>query len=58
MNRKRDMYNCIEEKMITKLIRMNLKGKDFKIIAKNLVALPTIKQPILILISKLYEKVE
>lgn len=52
------MYNCIEERMITKLLKMDLKGKDFKIIAKNLVALPLIKQPILIFISKLYEKVE
>ena len=52
------MYNCIEEKMINKLLKMELKGKEFRIIAKNVVALPSIKQPILILISKLYEKVE
>lgn len=51
------MYTCIEEKMINKLVSMNLKGKDFNIIAKNILALPLIKQPILVLISKLYEKI-
>ena len=52
------MYANIEERMISKLLTMDLKGKQFKAIAKNLIALPIIKQPILILISKLYEKVE
>ena len=53
-NRKRDMYACIEEKMIAKLIGMQLQDRDLKVIARNILALPVIKQPILILISRLY----
>lgn len=55
-NRKRDMYGCIEEKMIAKLVGMQLQGRDLKVIARNILALPVIKHPILILISRLYEK--
>jgi hypothetical protein len=40
--------------MVDKLINMDLKGPEFKIIAKNLLALPIIKRPIIILISQLY----
>lgn len=47
-------YASIEQKMVNKLISMDLKGSDFKIIAKNILALPIIKQPIIILISELY----
>lgn len=53
-NKKRDMYACIEEKMIAKLTTMQLQDRDMKIIARNILALPVIKQPILILISRLY----
>jgi hypothetical protein len=56
-NRKRDMYCVIEERMVQKLRGMTLEGKDFRLIARSLVSLPTIKQPILVLISHLYEQV-
>ena len=51
------MYTCIEEKMVKKLISMDLKGTDFKIIGKNILALPVIKRPIIVLISEIYEKI-
>lgn len=57
INRKKDMYACIEEKMVAKLVSMPLAGKDFKVIAKNILALPVIRQPVLVLISHLYEKI-
>ena len=57
-NRKRDMYGCIEEKMIAKLTDMPLQDRDLKAIARHILALPVIKQPILVLISRLYEKAD
>lgn len=36
---------------------MQLNRSDFKLIAKHLIRLPILKQPILILISKLYEQI-
>jgi len=44
--------------MINNLIAMKLEHKDFNIIAKYILALPKIGQSIIILISKLYQKVQ
>jgi hypothetical protein len=43
--------------MVQKLISMPLEGKELPLLAKHLAALPMVKQPILLLISHLYEKV-
>ena len=51
------LYSSIQTKMIDKLVSMHFAGKDFNIIAKNILALPKINQPILTLISRLYQQV-
>ena len=43
--------------MGAKLLSMQLGRSDFKLIARHIVRLPILKQPILILISKLYEQI-
>lgn len=52
------LYSLIQEKMIEKLLTLQqLTGNEVKIIGHNILGLPKIQQPILILISQLYEKV-
>lgn len=54
---KRDMYGVIEGRMVQKLTTMELSGKDLRLVARYLAALPLVKQPILLLISHLYDQV-
>jgi len=51
------MYKIIEERMINKILsHREFKAKEIKILSRNILALPKIEQPILVLISRLYEK--
>jgi hypothetical protein len=43
--------------MVQKLTAMPLGGKDLRLLARHLAALPLLKQPILLLISRLYDQV-
>lgn len=59
MNQNMKLYGLIEAKMVAKLLTLErLNGKDVRVICHNLVGLPKITQQILILISKLYPKVQ
>ena len=53
-----DQYRKIEEIMIDKLLSLEkINRKDIRIIIKNILGLPKIDQPILVFISKLYDKI-
>jgi hypothetical protein len=43
--------------MVQKLVSLPLDGKELRLLARHLAALPTVKQPILLLIGHLYEQV-
>jgi hypothetical protein len=45
--------------MINKILsHKEFRAKEIKILSRNLLALPKIEQPILVLISRIYEKVK
>ena len=53
-----EQYRKIEEIMIDKLLSLEkINRKDIRIIIKNILGLPKIDQPILVFISKLYDKI-